>query len=89
MKTWCSYCDPKYFVIYGFCSNCKRRCEPPLFYPEGPVHVSDYETFCKKWNEERSDLIIDAMRRTSNDQMGHEDSIGVFHIGNQLIKTIR
>lgn len=68
---WCNYCDPKYFVIYGFCGNCKRRCEPPLLYPKGTVHVSDYEEFRRKWNEERSDLFMDAMRRTSNEDLGH------------------
>jgi ferredoxin len=61
--SYCNYCDPKYFVIYGFCKNCKRRCEPPLFDPDGSDSLLDYEGKRRKWNEQRSDLVIDAMRR--------------------------
>ena len=65
MKTWCDYCDPKYFVIYGLCTNCKRRCEPPLYDPHGEVSINDWSKMRHSWNQERSDLIIDAIRRDS------------------------
>jgi len=63
VKSWCNYCDPKYFVIYGFCGNCNRRCECPLFDPKGTMSLLDYEEYRKRWNELRSDLILDAIRR--------------------------
>ncbi len=62
----CNYCDPKFFVIYGFCKNCGRQCEPPLFDPNGSVGILDYDELRKKWNQERADLILDAMRRNEN-----------------------
>ena len=61
--TWCNYCDPKFFVIYGFCANCKRRCEPPLFDPKGNQSAIDYIDQCSNWNAERADLILDEMLR--------------------------
>lgn len=69
--TWCNYCDPKFFVIYGFCNNCKRRCEPPLFDPKGDVSLQEYEDFKRKWNEDRSDLISDQFRRRKNEIPNH------------------
>ena len=60
---YCNYCDPKFFVIYGFCSNCKRRCEPPLFNPKGNISILDHEEMRRNWNKERADLILDAMRK--------------------------
>lgn len=65
MKSYCNYCDPKLFVIYGFCRNCKRRCECPLFEPKGNMSVLDYEEYKNRWNKERPDLMLDAIRRTS------------------------
>ena len=62
----CNYCDPKYYIIYGFCRNCSRRCEPPLFDPKGNMSILDYEEFRREWNKERADLIKDAMRKMSD-----------------------
>ena len=65
MKSYCNYCDPKTYTIYGFCKNCKRRCEPPLYEPKSKMSLSDYEEYKARWNEQRSDLILDDMRRQS------------------------
>ncbi len=50
---WCDYCDPEYFIIYGICKECGRRCEPPLFDPNGDVDFFDHLRMAEKWNEER------------------------------------
>jgi hypothetical protein len=65
---WCNYCDPKFFVIYGFCRNCNRRCEPPPFDPIGDVSLKDWLEMRINWNAERADLILDAMRRTEDQE---------------------
>ena len=70
MKIWCKYCDPKYFVIYGFCNNCKRRCEPLLFDVNEKKSILDWEAMRRKWNTERADLIIDVIRRMENEWLG-------------------
>ena len=57
------YCDPKHFTIYGFCRNCNRRCECPLFDPKGLMSFLEYQDYKRRWNEQRSDLTLDAMRR--------------------------
>ncbi len=28
---YCSHCNPKDFVVFGFCLNCGKRNNPPLF----------------------------------------------------------
>ena len=28
---YCSHCNPELFVLYGYCTNCGKRCYPPLF----------------------------------------------------------
>jgi len=63
MTAPCVCCDPKNFIVYGFCGNCKRKCEPPLYDPKSNMSLSDYEEYKKRWNEGRSDLVTDAMRR--------------------------
>jgi hypothetical protein len=68
---WCNSCDPKFFIIYGFCDNCGRRCEPPQFDPKRPIDYVEYNELHKKWNQERSDLILDAMRRMPNEELGY------------------
>lgn len=62
MKPWCDYCDPQFFMIFGFCGNCSRRCEPPLFDTKGQESFLDYEEKRRKWIEERVDLIIHTRR---------------------------
>ena len=62
MKHYCNYCDPKFFLIYGFCGNCQRRCEPPLF-DRFKENILDYEEMRTKWNAERSDLFLDVIRK--------------------------
>jgi hypothetical protein len=71
---WCNYCDPKHFVIYGFCDNCKRRCEPPLFDPSGDISLPDWHEFRRKWNQERSDFMTDVIRRMPQDELGRDQS---------------
>ena len=63
---YCNYCDPKFFVIYGFCKNCQRRCEPPLYNPNGNISILDHEEMRKNWNKDRADLILDAMRKIND-----------------------
>ena len=57
MKSQCNYCDPKHFTIYGFCKNCRRKCECPLHEPKSGMTIENYEAFKKSWNEGRSDLV--------------------------------
>lgn len=26
----CEYCDPEFYVVYGYCLCCGRLCNPPL-----------------------------------------------------------
>lgn len=59
----CNYCDPKHFTVYGFCRNCSRKCEPPIFDPEGTISYLDYEKIRESWNNDRPDLINDSVRR--------------------------
>lgn len=62
---WCDHCDPKYYSVYGFCGNCKRRCQPPLL---GPLmSVEKYIEFRSKWNSERADLMIDYIRQCQDE----------------------
>lgn len=63
MKSYCDYCDPKYYIVYGFCVNCARRCYPPLWEPYGDMSFLDYQDYVSQWNMERPDLILDEMRR--------------------------
>ncbi len=60
---WCDYCDPKYFIVYGFCGTCGHRCEPPLFDPYGDVDFFEHLKEREKWNEERADLIQYTLRK--------------------------
>lgn len=64
MTSYCQYCDPKFFVIYGFCGNCKRRCDAPLYDKRSGMSPDDYEDYKFRWNEQKADLILDAMRRS-------------------------
>ena len=52
---YCNYCDPKHFVVYGFCKNCKRRRECPMFDEKGTMDMWDYEEYKKRWNELKED----------------------------------
>lgn len=65
--SWCNHCDPKHFTIYGFCKNCKRRCECPLWEPKSCVSPLDHAALRSRWDKERADLVLDAMRRTEKD----------------------
>lgn len=56
-------CDPKFFVICGFCGKCNRRCEHPLFDPNGDSSLLDWDEMRINWNTERSDLMLDAIKR--------------------------
>lgn len=49
MSYECDYCNPKFFIIYGCCFNCGRKCKPPLFDPKGKISILDYEEIRKKW----------------------------------------
>lgn len=60
---WCKQCDPKYFTVYGFCRNCQRRCEYPLFDPDKDHGIREYCDKEAEWNKERSDLIADIFRK--------------------------
>ncbi len=65
MKSYCNYCDPKHFTIYGFCKNCKRKCEAPLYDPKSGMSIQAYEQYKATWNTGRADLVTDAIRRQS------------------------
>ena len=61
---YCYRCDPRFFVVYGFCI-CGRRCFPPLYDPNGTMGIKDYEEFRAEWNRQRPDLIKDIMAKTN------------------------
>lgn len=63
MKNYCNYCDPKHFVVYGFCKNCKRKCNPPLYEPKSTMSAIDYQEYCRRWDSDRADTVSDAIRR--------------------------
>lgn len=64
---YCENCDPLYYIVYGFCESCQRRCHPPLFDIYGNMSILDYEEFRQRWNEQRSDMILDVVRASYND----------------------
>lgn len=70
MKHYCKHCDPKHFTIYGFCSNCNRRCECPPFVPNTAMSPIDYEVFKYRWDKERTDLVLDAQRKSERNNTG-------------------
>ncbi len=47
----CPYCDPKFYVIYGYCGNCHKKCRAPLFDLHGNMSILDYEEYKRKWYE--------------------------------------
>ncbi len=63
MKYYCNHCDPRNFTVYGFCKNCKRRCECPLFDPRSGMSLTDYAGYKQRWNDEKPDLMLDIMRK--------------------------
>lgn len=55
MKNYCDHCDPNLYVIYGYCWNCKRKCECPLFdcfNEEGYLDLIEYIKFKEDWDGE-------------------------------------
>jgi len=65
MKSYCNYCDPRHFTINGFCKNCKRMCNAPLYDPKSNITIEEYKKYCKTWDRQRGALVLDAMRRQS------------------------
>ena len=63
MQSYCPYCDPKHFTIHGFCKNCRRRCDAPLYDRKSGMTPEEYAEYKKNWDSNRSDLVLDAMRR--------------------------
>lgn len=53
MKSYCNYCDPKHFTIYGFCKHCRRQCECPRYDPRGTMNASEYVRYKATWDEQR------------------------------------
>lgn len=48
----CENCDPNLYVIYGYCKNCLRMCESPLW-QEDLCAFDKYQEFRDKWNKEK------------------------------------
>ncbi len=46
---YCSHCNPKDFVVFGFCLNCGKKCNAPLFDPkqavESRICIQEWEEF--------------------------------------------
>lgn len=51
---YCSHCNPDLFVLYGYCTNCGKRCHMPLptlktlssiFTPEEWEEYPEYLTY--------------------------------------------
>lgn len=72
MKYTCEACDPKYFVVYGFCAKCNRRCEPPLWDPDGEISILDHQEMMSNWNKQRSDFINDIVRSSHPIEIVHQ-----------------
>lgn len=45
---YCSQCNPELFVLYGYCTNCGKRCHTPLLHPTEPM---GYMTTKEEWEE--------------------------------------
>ena len=52
MEEICPHCDPKYFVLYGYCRICRRIGEPPLW-DEDLCNFEQYKEFCRIWRREK------------------------------------
>jgi len=48
-KTHCEYCDPEYFYVYGYCGNCKRKYNPPLWDPKGEIPYLNHKEIVENW----------------------------------------
>lgn len=48
----CIACNPKYFIVYGFCPQCKRMCHPPLIDTKN-ISVLDANQMIEDWILER------------------------------------
>jgi hypothetical protein len=70
---WCNYCDPKFFFVFGFCKNCNRRCEPPLYDYENDADLHAWFRMREEWNMLRNDVYADERRRESKEQIGVND----------------
>ncbi len=63
MKSYCNYCDPKHFTLYGFCGNCKRKCECPLYDPRSKMSLEDYAAYKKRWYEQDMNSFLQGFGR--------------------------
>lgn len=53
----CDHCNPEYYIIYGFCPNCLRMGECPLFEPwEGTLE--EYEKIRCEWDKQKKEISI-------------------------------
>jgi hypothetical protein len=58
MKTYCKDCDPKLFIIHGFCGSCRRKCACPLFDPRSKMSLEEYDAYKKRWEEQDLDSFL-------------------------------
>lgn len=62
---YCASCDPQYFVVYGYCPNCLRMCEPPLvdWLEMSPLDAQqlhdDWNAAKDDWNAAKQGKIIE------------------------------
>lgn len=63
MKKPCNYCDPKNTTVYGFCKNCRRKCDCPLYDSKSGLSIEEYEEYKRIWNSPRLDIALDVLER--------------------------
>jgi hypothetical protein len=52
MALECDYCNPQIYHIYGCCSNCGRKCNPPLYDPNGKMTFAEYQQVFNNWQSD-------------------------------------
>jgi hypothetical protein len=63
MTSYCDQCDPKYFMIYGFCKKCRRKCECPIYETKSGMSISDYEAYQRNWYDNPLDSVLDSIHK--------------------------
>lgn len=49
----CNQCDPNYFIVYGYCRSCGRKCKAPLFDPTGDIPLENHLEMVKEWQKNK------------------------------------
>ena len=64
-EEYCSHCNPECFVLYGYCTNCGKRCHSPLYDPYNPAGFMSK----KDWEEYPEYLTYDQLQGIKNGKL--------------------